>query len=169
MYHVSTQGVDVRMINVHYYYYYYLHCWVPSWDSVLVYIYIVSFNKMLFIYMYMFRQISSSWIGSFHGALLAFLAILITSSIILNMLVSLSACHSIFPGIHTSEVTKVLPSPAQKPEDEYTANKTETDTVPGVWQWYVLARTDTTDIDRHPASVSCSRSHLLQKSGTRAD
>ena len=23
MYHVSTQGVDERMINVHYYYYYY--------------------------------------------------------------------------------------------------------------------------------------------------
>ena len=24
MYHVSAQGVDERMINVHYYYYYYL-------------------------------------------------------------------------------------------------------------------------------------------------
>ena len=24
MYHVSTQGVDERMINVHYYYYYYV-------------------------------------------------------------------------------------------------------------------------------------------------
>ena len=25
MYHVSAQGVDERMINVHYYYYYYMH------------------------------------------------------------------------------------------------------------------------------------------------
>ena len=25
MYHVSAQGVDERMINVHYYYYYYFH------------------------------------------------------------------------------------------------------------------------------------------------
>ena len=26
MYHVSAQGVDERMINVHYYYYYYSQC-----------------------------------------------------------------------------------------------------------------------------------------------
>ena len=26
MYHVSAQGVDERIINVHYYYYYYLIC-----------------------------------------------------------------------------------------------------------------------------------------------
>ena len=32
MYHVSAQGVDERMINVHYYYYYYCRA-APSWRT----------------------------------------------------------------------------------------------------------------------------------------
>ena len=33
MYHVSAQGIDERMINVHYYYYYYMAS--VGWDFVL--------------------------------------------------------------------------------------------------------------------------------------
>ena len=35
MYHVSTQGVDERMINVHYYYYYYYYLLTPSLQAVI--------------------------------------------------------------------------------------------------------------------------------------
>ena len=37
MYHVSAQGVDERMINVHYYYYYYCFCFAmrEMWVTVL--------------------------------------------------------------------------------------------------------------------------------------
>ena len=39
MYHVSAQGVDERMINVHYYYYYYIHsCTFPVLLCVDAYI-----------------------------------------------------------------------------------------------------------------------------------
>ena len=36
MYHVSAQGVDERMINVHYYYYYYYSRTVveDSWNQI---------------------------------------------------------------------------------------------------------------------------------------
>ena len=33
MYHVSAQGVDERMINVHYYYYYYYYKQTPSAEN----------------------------------------------------------------------------------------------------------------------------------------
>ena len=35
MYHVGAQGIDERMINVHYYYYYYIHyyCYVLNWPG----------------------------------------------------------------------------------------------------------------------------------------
>ena len=36
MYHVSTQGIDERMINVHYYYYYYAHNHTDDYSGTLV-------------------------------------------------------------------------------------------------------------------------------------
>ena len=42
MYHVSAQGIDERMINVHYYYYYFE---VPNWFKFSNYGYINSFEK----------------------------------------------------------------------------------------------------------------------------
>ena len=35
MYHVSAQGIDERMINVHYYYYYYYYYYVASGPNIV--------------------------------------------------------------------------------------------------------------------------------------
>ena len=35
MYHVSAQGIDERMINVHYYYYYYFRKTLPATRSAV--------------------------------------------------------------------------------------------------------------------------------------
>ena len=50
MYHVSTQGVDEHMLNVHYYYYYEnsMHNWVSTFTQKMYNLHHSKINQVLF-------------------------------------------------------------------------------------------------------------------------